>query len=110
MSAGLLEVGDMDWFWHALMICLVVIPVTLLWVSCLVDIVLRSDLAGWHKALWVLLVLLVPVFGALIYLVVRPALPAGWVTDKNAARTGSQASARSTTDAVDPEHFRSYVG
>ena len=99
----------MDWFWHALMICLVVIPVTLLWASCLVDIVLRSDLAGWHKALWVLLVLVVPLFGALIYLCVRPALPPGWVTDGTTARAGSQAAPRSTTDAVEPEHFRSYV-
>jgi hypothetical protein len=100
----------MDWFWHALMICLVVIPVTVLWASCLIDIVLRSDLAGWHKALWVLFVLLVPLFGALVYLIARPALPPGWVTDGKAARAASLAPARSTTDAVDAEHFRSYVG
>lgn len=62
----------MNWFWHVLWICLVVIPVTLLWVSCLIDIIVRSDLSGWGKVGWVLAVLIIPLFGALIYLIARP--------------------------------------
>jgi hypothetical protein len=63
----------MNWFWHAVWICLVVIPVTLLWVTCVVDIFLRRDLSGWARVGWVLGVLVFPLVGALVYLAVRPA-------------------------------------
>ncbi len=96
----------MNWFWHVLWICLVVIPVTLLWVSCLIDIIMRSDLSGLSKVLWVLVVLIIPLFGALIYLIARPANAADRLLDGGAepvpydASTGSHARASSTTDEL----------
>ena len=36
----------------------------------------RHDHSGWAKAGWALLILIVPLFGTLIYLIARPAEPA----------------------------------
>ena len=36
------------------------------------DIFRRRDISGWGKAGWILLVFWIPLFGALIYLAVRP--------------------------------------
>lgn len=91
----------MNWFWHVLWICLVVIPVTLLWVSCLIDIIMRSDLSGWMKVFWVLAVLIIPLFGALIYLIARPATAADSLLqegDAPPARTTTHGG--STTDEL----------
>jgi hypothetical protein len=60
----------MDWFWHVLWVCLVVIPIALLWVAVVVELFRRHDLAGWMKLLWLLFVLVLPVIGAITYLVV----------------------------------------
>jgi hypothetical protein len=36
------------------------------------DIFMRDDLGGWAKAGWVLLIVILPLFGILIYLIARP--------------------------------------
>lgn len=59
-------------FWNALWVLLIVIPVVTLWVLALVDLVWRGDLGGWRKALWLLVILVVPVIGVLVYVVMRP--------------------------------------
>jgi hypothetical protein len=41
-------------------------------IKCLVDIFGRSDLSGGGKAGWVVFVCLLPLFGVLTYLLVRP--------------------------------------
>ncbi len=45
------------WFWVLIMVVL--------------DIFRSRDLSGWGKALWFLLVLIIPLIGVLIYLIVR---------------------------------------
>jgi hypothetical protein len=62
----------MDWFWHALWIGLVLIPVTILWVSCVFDIFARRDMGAASRILWLLGVIVLPFFGSLIYLLSRP--------------------------------------
>jgi hypothetical protein len=62
----------MNWFWHAIFIALVVIPVTILWLGCVFDIFRRDDLHAASQILWLLTVLVLPVVGALAYLVLRP--------------------------------------
>jgi hypothetical protein len=62
----------MNWFWHAIFIALVVIPVTILWLGCVFDIFRRDDLHAANQILWLLAVLVLPVVGALVYLVLRP--------------------------------------
>ena len=53
-------------------IAFVVIPVTLMWAFCVVDVFFRRDLSGWGKTGWLLTVFVLPLFGALIYLIARP--------------------------------------
>ena len=36
------------------------------------DIFRRHDLGGWHKAGWIFLIFVIPLFGILLYLVTRP--------------------------------------
>lgn len=38
---------------------------------CAIDIFKSHDLSGWGKAGWLVLVILVPLFGVLVYLIVR---------------------------------------
>jgi hypothetical protein len=58
-----------NWFWHALWICFVVIPVTILWLVCVYDIVFRQhDMAAWKRIVWLIVVLALPLVGALIYI------------------------------------------
>jgi hypothetical protein len=68
----------MDWFWHAIWICLVVIPVTVLWVVAIFDVVFRRhDLHAGARIGILIMVLFIPVFGALIYFgfLNRPEVP-----------------------------------
>jgi hypothetical protein len=58
-----------DWF----VFFFVVIPVFLLWVFVFLDIFQnRPDITGGQRVLWLLLVLIVPILGSLIYLAARP--------------------------------------
>jgi hypothetical protein len=59
-------------FVELLLILFIFIPLTLLWVFALIDIFGRPDLSGWGKAGWLLVILLIPWFGALIYVGTRP--------------------------------------
>jgi hypothetical protein len=60
-------------FWNFFLLLLIYVPLLLLWGTALVDIFQRDDLSGGRKALWVVVVLVLPLFGTLIYLVSRPA-------------------------------------
>jgi hypothetical protein len=37
----------MDWFWHALLVCFVIIPATVLWLAIIVELIRRHDLSTW---------------------------------------------------------------
>src|SRR5262245_42519745 len=69
-----------------------------LWIWCAVlvftEIFRARDMSGWSKALWVLLVVLMPLLGVLIYLVAR----------------GRKMAERAMSDAQDQDDaFRGYV-
>ncbi len=64
-------VAIVDTFWAGFFLILIFLPLTFLWVFTLVDIFMR-DMAGWAKALWVIVVLILPLLGMLIYFIVRP--------------------------------------
>jgi len=59
-------------FWHWLVIFFIYIPLVFLWGFTLFDIFGRVDLSGWAEALWVILVLILPLLGMLIYFIARP--------------------------------------
>jgi hypothetical protein len=58
-------------FWETFFLFLIFLPLAMVWAFALLDIFRRDDLSGLLKALWVAVVILVPFFGTLMYLVVR---------------------------------------
>ena len=66
--------------WEFMLVMIIALPLVALWVGCIIDIIARPDLSGIKKALWMLLVLFFPLFGSLIYVIVRPRNPMGSLT------------------------------
>jgi hypothetical protein len=58
----------MDWFWHALVVSVIVIPVALMWVAVVIELFRRRDLSTLARFAWLLCVLIFPLFGSLVYL------------------------------------------
>jgi hypothetical protein len=61
--------GEVLW---TMLIALFWILAIWLFIAIVVDIFWRIDLSGWAKAGWVVLLLILPFLGALIYLIARP--------------------------------------
>jgi Phospholipase_D-nuclease N-terminal len=59
-------------FWDVFWLLLIFIPLLLIWTFAIVDIFNREDMTGWLKALWILMVLLLPFLGTLLYLIFLP--------------------------------------
>jgi hypothetical protein len=62
-------------FWDVigatLILFFIIIPLVMLWVFALMDLFTRPDIR-LKKVLWLLFIIWVPLFGAIIYLLVRP--------------------------------------
>ena len=43
-----------------------------IFITLFADIIRRNDMGGWAKAGWFLLILILPLIGALIYIIARP--------------------------------------
>ncbi|MBN2028334.1 MAG: SHOCT domain-containing protein [Actinobacteria bacterium] len=59
-------------FWDVFFVLLIWIPLIMIWVFVLMDLFAREDMNGWVKALWVFVIIVLPFFGALFYLIFRP--------------------------------------
>ena len=59
-------------FWGAFFLLLIFIPLVLIWGFAIVDIFRRDDIKGGWKALWLVVVIVIPFIGTLIYLLARP--------------------------------------
>ncbi len=75
--------NDAITLWDLILLLFVFIPAAILWFRTVVDIFDRQDLNGWMKVLWLLGVFIVPLLGALIYLLTRP------VTDQDRERVAA---------------------
>jgi hypothetical protein len=60
-------------FWNVFWLLLIFIPLVMMWGFGVTDIFRRDDLSGGGKAVWLLVVLVLPLIGSLIYLALRPA-------------------------------------
>ncbi len=58
-------------FWEAVILLVVCVPLVLLWLSALLDLFLRQHMSGIARVLWLLLIIFLPVIGAIIYFIVR---------------------------------------
>ncbi|MEM9131593.1 MAG: SHOCT domain-containing protein [Actinomycetota bacterium] len=59
-------------FWDLVLLFFVFIPAAILWFRVVVDIFDRRDLSGVAKVIWLICVLILPLLGALVYIVTRP--------------------------------------
>ncbi|MDY6793783.1 MAG: SHOCT domain-containing protein [Actinomycetota bacterium] len=59
-------------FRQGFLLLIIWIPLVTIWVFVLIDLFQRTDMSGWLKALWVVVIILIPFFGALVYLIFRP--------------------------------------
>jgi hypothetical protein len=59
-------------FWDVFFLMWIFIPLLLIWGFTIFDVITRRTLSGWLKALWVLVIVVFPFLGTLIYLIFRP--------------------------------------
>lgn len=59
-------------FWQLFVLLLIYVPLLLIWGTALFDVFRRDDLSGAATALWMVVIVLLPVVGTLVYLVRRP--------------------------------------
>jgi type VI protein secretion system component VasK len=90
------ETTFLDVFWYLLVFFLWVM---FFWVfiSVVAAIFRRDDLHGWKKAGWVLLIIVLPLLGILIYLIARPKVTAQDVRTLTQAEAAQQAAAGVST-------------
>jgi RsiW-degrading membrane proteinase PrsW (M82 family) len=60
-----------DVIWATFIVFFVFMPLIMLWAYALVDLFMRRDIR-WEKVLWLVVIVFIPIFGSLIYLLVRP--------------------------------------
>jgi MFS family permease len=58
--------------WWGVVSALFIIGLIVLWVAVVADLFRRADLHAWQIALWLALVIILPVIGAFIYYFARP--------------------------------------
>ena len=76
----------------------------LIWIfiSIFADIFRRNDLSGGWKAIWIIVIFIIPFFGALIYIVTRPKVTAQDVQLMTQADAAQKAAAGvSTADQIE---------
>jgi hypothetical protein len=58
-------------FWEVVILLVIWVPLVLLWLSALMDLLLRRPMSGIARVLWLLLIIFLPVIGAIVYFIVR---------------------------------------
>jgi hypothetical protein len=61
--------------WTWLLLIVVLVPVLALSIYALLDFVRRADISGLRKAWWIAAIALLPLVGAVLYLIFRPSRP-----------------------------------
>ncbi len=63
----------LDAVWGVFLIAVIFVPLILLWAFALADLFRRKGMPAIGRALWLLIIILLPILGPLIYLLIRPA-------------------------------------
>ena len=61
-----------DVIWGAFLIMFIFVPLILLWVFALADLFRRKAMRAISRVLWLLAIVFFPIFGPIVYLLVRP--------------------------------------
>jgi type VI protein secretion system component VasK len=90
------ETTFLDVFWYMLVFFLWIMFFWI-FISVVADIFRRDDIHGWKKAGWLLLIIVLPLLGILIYVIVRPKVTAQDVRMLTQAEAAQQAAAGVST-------------
>lgn len=63
-----------------------------IWITCLADLFRRNDLSGGWKAIWIVVLIFLPLLGCLIYMIARPKVTAQDVQLMAQAEAASKAA------------------
>ena len=91
--------GDLVQFFFSMMVIFFWITAFMIWFQCFMDLFRRDDLSGGMKAIWVVVLVILPWLGALIYLVSRPKVTASDV--QALVRTEAAVGAASKVSTAD---------
>jgi uncharacterized membrane protein len=92
----LAETTFLDVFWYLLVFFLWVMFFWI-FITVVADIFRRDDIHGWKKAGWLLLIIILPLLGILIYVIARPKMTAQDVRMLTQAQAAQQAAAGVST-------------
>ncbi|HKF85498.1 MAG TPA: PLDc N-terminal domain-containing protein, partial [Candidatus Limnocylindrales bacterium] len=85
----------LDFFWTMAVIFFWITAI-MIWFQCFTDLFRRDDVSGGMKAVWIIVLILIPWLGALIYIVSRPKVTAsdvqGIVRMEAAGKAAAQVS------------------
>ena len=90
------ETTFLDVFWWMIVFFLW-IAFFWIFISVVADIFRRDDIHGWKKALWLIVIIFLPLIGILIYVITRPKMTAQDVRMVTQAEAASQAAAGVST-------------
>jgi hypothetical protein len=85
-----------DWLW-AMVIFFFWVMAIFIFISIFMDIFRRDDMKGGMKALWIILIFVIPLFGCLIYIIARPKVTAQDVKQLTAAEAAGKAVSQVST-------------
>ena len=92
----LAETTFLDVFWYLLVLFLWIMFFWI-FITVVADIFRRDDIGGWSKALWLVLIIVLPFLGILIYVIARPRMTAQDVRMMTQAEAAQQAAAGVST-------------
>jgi uncharacterized membrane protein len=90
------ETTFLDVFWYMLLFFLWIMFFWI-FISVVADIFRRDDMSGWAKAGWLLLIIVIPLLGILIYVIARPKVTPQDVRMMTQAQAAQQAAAGVST-------------
>ena len=80
----------MPWFWQAVLLLIVTVPVVTLFGYAVWDVIRRPDFAILGRILWMIAFCILPIIGPLVYLAIRP--PGTTNTERAMAEGGVSAA------------------
>jgi uncharacterized membrane protein YczE len=94
------EATSLGVFWYML-VCFLWLMFFWVFISVVADIFRRDDMSGWSKAIWLFLIIVLPLLGILIYVIARPKMTAQDVRMMTQAEAAQRAaSGVSTADEL----------
>ena len=91
-------------FWNTFFLLLIYIPLIMIWAFALIDIFRRDDLHGPAKAAWLVVVILLPFIGTVIYLIMRK--PGATPEEREAMEAASRDFVERTSPATTAEELK----